>query len=90
MRGVAATSHPDPSLVVSGMNDVLNSQGYTEAAWLDLIPVSAWVPRDSRMPSSQAVRGERLSRQAALLLVLPMTISLSLALIADIDSPRGG
>jgi len=30
------------------------------------------------------------SAKAALLLVLPMTISLSLALIADIDSPRGG
>src|SRR5215467_11323598 len=30
------------ALAVSGMNDVLNSQGYTQAAWLNRIPMSAW------------------------------------------------
>ena len=30
------------ALVVSGMNDVLNSQGYTQAAWWNRIPPSAW------------------------------------------------
>src|SRR5690348_4226562 len=30
------------ALVVSGMNDVLNSQGYTQAAWWNRIPVAAW------------------------------------------------
>src|SRR5271154_2313298 len=30
------------ALAVSGMNDVLNSEGYTEAAWLYRIPVEAW------------------------------------------------
>ncbi|MEH2563908.1 phage gp29-like protein [Bradyrhizobium sp. AZCC 2289] len=31
----AAASHPTPTtaLAISGMNDVLNSQGYTKAAW---------------------------------------------------------
>ena len=28
--------------VASGMNDVLNSQGYTQAAWWNRIPTSAW------------------------------------------------
>src|SRR5271157_5852580 len=30
------------ALAVAGMNDVLNSQGYTQAAWWNRIPTSAW------------------------------------------------
>jgi hypothetical protein len=30
------------ALVVNGMNDVLNSQGYTLAAWRNRIPLAAW------------------------------------------------
>lgn len=30
------------ALTVSGMNDVLNSQGYTQAAWWNRIPIGAW------------------------------------------------
>ena len=39
-----ASQNPTPimALVVSGMNDVLNSQGYTQAAWWNRIPTSAW------------------------------------------------
>src|SRR5664279_1200551 len=39
-----AMAQPTPvmALVVSGMNDVLNSQGYTQAAWWNRIPVAAW------------------------------------------------
>jgi len=39
-----ARSEPTPvaALTVSGMNDVLNSQGYTQAAWRNRIPVAAW------------------------------------------------
>jgi len=42
---VPAMSQPTPlmALAVSGMNDVLNSQGYTQAAWWNRIPVEAWV-----------------------------------------------
>ena len=29
-------------LIVEGMNDVLKSQGYTQAAWWDRIPIEAW------------------------------------------------
>ncbi len=40
-----ALAQPTPvmALVVSGMNDVLNSQGYTQAAWWNRIPEAAWV-----------------------------------------------
>ena len=34
---------PMVALAVAGMNDVLNSQGYTQAAWWNRIPVAAWV-----------------------------------------------
>jgi hypothetical protein len=38
----AALPTPVVALAVSGMNDVLNSQGYTQAAWWNRIPVAAW------------------------------------------------
>jgi len=40
----SAAAQPTPivGLVVSGMNDVLNSQGYTQAAWWNRIPFAAW------------------------------------------------
>ena len=39
----AAQPTPITALVVSGMNDVLNSQGYTQSAWWNRIPVAAWI-----------------------------------------------
>jgi len=40
----AATAKPTPikTLVAAGMNEVLDSAGYTQAAWWNRIPVSAW------------------------------------------------
>ena len=40
-----AVAQPSPitALAAAGMNDVLNSQGYTQAAWWNRIPVTAWV-----------------------------------------------
>ena len=39
-----ASAQPTPvfALAVAGMNDVLNSQGYTQAAWWNRIPPGAW------------------------------------------------
>ena len=39
----AAQPTPVVALAISGMNDVLNSQGYTQAAWWNRIPLAAWV-----------------------------------------------
>ena len=45
-NAVSATANAQPtvsrSLAVSGMNDVLNSEGYTQAAWWNRIPIGAW------------------------------------------------
>ena len=40
-----AARQPTPisALVVSGVNDVLNSQGYTQAAYWNRMPTAAWV-----------------------------------------------
>ena len=40
----AANLEPTPitALGISGMNDVINSQGYTQAAWWNRIPAAAW------------------------------------------------
>ena len=90
-----ALSQPTPvaALAVSGMNDVLNSQGYTQAAWWNRIPTSAWgllvmTAICCHVLVGYGARGEKLT--ASLLIILPLVISISFLLIADIDAPRGG
>lgn len=90
-----AEAHPTPmvALAVSGMNDVLNSRGYTQAAWWNRIPMAAWALMILIAVlcnvligySSQNMRSRRM-----LFLVLPVVLSISFFLIADIDSPRRG
>jgi hypothetical protein len=90
-----ALQQPTPvvALAVSGMNDVLNSQGYTQAAWWNRIPISAWgllviTAICCHVLVGYGARGAKIS--AVLLIVLPIVISISFLLIADIDAPRGG
>jgi hypothetical protein len=89
----AANARPTPvtALVVSGMNDVLNSEGYTQAAWWNRIPIAAWGLMGLIAIASNLLLGYGERRKGALLLlVLPLIVSISFLLIADIDSPRGG
>jgi len=76
---------------VSGMNDVLNSQGYTQAAWGNRIPAAAWILMGLIAIVCNLLLGYR-ERSAGLLvlLVVPIVASIAFFLIADIDSPRGG
>ncbi|MEJ8859738.1 hypothetical protein WKW79_34645 [Variovorax robiniae] len=90
-----ALAQPNPvsALVVAGMNDVLNSQGYTQAAWWNRIPPSAWMLMFAIAISSNLLIGVGLrssARRPYLLLVLPLVLSLAFLLIADIDTPRAG
>jgi hypothetical protein len=90
-----ALAQPTPllALVVSGMNDVLNSQGYTQAAWWNRIPAPAWSLMALIAISSMALigYGARSAKAGArFILALPLVISIAFFLIADIDSPRGG
>jgi hypothetical protein len=88
-----AQSTPIAALIVAGMNDVLNSQGYTQAAWWNRIPHAAWglmatIAICCNVLIGYGVRNARSER--ALLLVLPLIVGITFMLIADIDSPRGG
>lgn len=88
-----AQQTPIMSLVVSGMNDVLNSQGYTQAAWWNRIPGSAWGLLYATAIFCNLLVGygaRNLKFGSALLIVMPIVIAISFLLISDIDSPRGG
>jgi len=89
----AATKKPSPvkTLVASGMNEVLDSAGYTQAAWWNRIPVSAWSLMAVIAVCSNVMLGYACDRKRTFLLtVLPFVLSVAFLLIADIDSPRGG
>jgi hypothetical protein len=91
----SAVAQPTPvvALAVAGMNDVLNTQGYTQAAWWNRIPYAAWALMMLIAIGANLLVGygaRALKAGAGLLLIVPLTVSLSFTLIADIDSPRGG
>jgi hypothetical protein len=88
-----AVSQPTPpmALVVSGMNDVINAQGYTQAAWWNRIPIGAWAMMALMAISCNLLVGYSERRKGqSLLFILPFIISVAFFLIADLDSPRGG
>jgi len=84
---------PIVALVVSGMNDVLNSQSYTQASWWNRIPPAAWALMGTIAVLCNlmiGVRASQLKSNHGMLLILPLILSVAFLLIADIDSPRGG
>jgi hypothetical protein len=88
-----ATAEPTPvaALVVAGMNDVLNSQGYTQFAWWNRVPHAAWILMIAISIFCNLLVGYVAhGRSGLLFLILPIALSISLFLIADIDSPRFG
>jgi len=87
-----AAAQPTPlvALAVSGMHDVLNSRGYTQAAWLNRIPFAAWVSLAAIAICCNLLLGYGANRISVLFMVLPLVVSVSFFLIADIDSPRSG
>lgn len=87
----AGQATPITALAVSGINDVLNSQGYTQAAWWNRIPVAAWALIAVIAICCNVLLGYSARRtDRRLSLVLPLAVSLAFLLISDIDSPRGG
>jgi hypothetical protein len=90
-----ARSQPSPTiaLVVSGMNDVLNSQGYVQAAWWNRIPYPAWALMAAIALCANILVGfgaRNFKKNIGLFMIFPFVTSVSFFLIADIDSPRGG
>ena len=89
----AAAVEPTPvvALATQGMNDVLNTRGYTQAAWWNRIPTAAWGLMAAIAMFCNLLIGYGAHRRGIILfLVLPLALSISFFLISDIDSPRGG
>jgi len=89
----AAAVQPTPimGLVVSGMNDVLNRQGYTQAAWWNRIPVGAWCLMIILGVCCCLLVGYGSHQEKRFLItIVPFLLSIAFFLIADIDSPRRG
>jgi hypothetical protein len=88
-----AQQTPVLALVLSGMNDVLNSQGYTQAAWWNRIPAGAWFLMAAVAICCSLLVGYTAHRAAEgyiRLMILPLILSIAFFLIADIDGPRRG
>ena len=89
----SAQQTPVIALVLSGMNDVLNSQGYAQAAWWNRIPLGAWGLMVAVAISSCLLVGytaHRPEQGHIRLVILPLILTIAFFLIADIDSPRHG
>ena len=94
VRGPAA-AQPTPvvALAVAGMNDVLNSQGYTQAAYWNRIPPAAWTVLIALAVGCSLLIGYGLKSAKAgpkLLPILPLGASIAFMFIADLDAPRHG
>jgi hypothetical protein len=92
-NAAAERQTPIVALTVSGMNDVLNSQSYTQASWWNRIPPAAWVLMGTIATLCNlmfGLRASQLKTHQGMLLILPLVLSVAFLLIADIDSPRGG
>ena len=91
----AAGAEPTPvvALTVSGMNDVLNSQGYTQAAWRNRIPIAAWALMVAIAICCNLLVGynaRRIERKIVRFFILPLIVSIAFFLIDEMDTPRGG
>lgn len=88
---IAAVPPPLMGLLVSGMNDVINSQRSSQGAWLNRVPVAAWVLMTAIGLGCCWLIGYRARRTDWLaFMIVPIAVSVCFFLIADLDSPRGG
>ena len=84
---------PVAALVAAGMNDVINAQGYTQAAWWNHVPLSAVVLMGGIAFMCNVLVGygaRPAPPRSHLLFILPTFVALAFALIIDIDTPRLG
>jgi hypothetical protein len=91
--GAQEQATPLRALVVASINDVINSQGYTQAAWWNRIPHGAWVLMALLAVCANFLvgLGARVpNAELRLMSVFPLIVAAAFFLIADIDAPRGG
>ncbi len=89
----AAQPTPITALAVSGMNDVLNSEGYAQAMFWNRIPLAAWGMMSAIAICCNLLIGygsRSVTAGTKLLPILPLLVAIALMFIADIDAPRHG
>jgi len=85
------SSSPVTALSVSGMNDVVTSEGHTRAAWSNRLPLVAWALMAVIALYSNFLFGLGSHHSRLFVFVLlPFAVSIAFFLIADIDNPRRG
>ena len=88
---VKARQTPTDALVASGMNDILNSEGYTLAAWRNRLPIEVWMLLILMAAACNFLIGFGAKRLSpATHVILPVTAALAFLLIADVEGPRNG
>jgi hypothetical protein len=88
---IASIPAPLMGLLVTGVNDVVNSQRSSQSAWLNRIPFGAWAMIAMIGTGSCWLIGYRGRRTDWLAFMLvPTMVSVCIFMISDIDSPRGG
>ncbi len=91
----AARAQPTPpsALAVASVNDVLNTQGYTQAAWWNRIPLQAWTLMTAIAFCACVLVGygtHDARIESFMMPMLPLVVAIAFLLIADIESPRSG
>jgi hypothetical protein len=88
---LAAVPAPLMGALVTGVNDLVNSQRTTQAAWVNRIPLGAWALMAIISVGSCWLLAYRARwTDWVAFAIVPVAVSVSLFLIADLDSPRGG
>lgn len=82
---------PLQGLFVTGTNDVVVARLSTQAVWSNRIPTAAWVLIAATAIGCNFLIGYRARRTDwFVFLIMPFVVTVSLLLIADLDSPRSG
>jgi hypothetical protein len=79
------------ALTVASVNEVIKAEGQTREVWDDRIPAAAWGLMFGIALGCNVLFGygaRHTSRKLSI--VLPLVVAMSLAFIADMNSPRGG
>ncbi|HXK03432.1 MAG TPA: hypothetical protein VMS37_13590 [Verrucomicrobiae bacterium] len=81
------------TLAIAGVNDILNMEGLTQAAWWNRIPVGGWALMAAIAVCCNFLIGFTARRAEVTrkrFFVLPLLVSIAFFLVADIDNPRHG
>lgn len=87
--GTATIQAPIAVSAISGLNAVMDSQGNTQAAWLDHIPLGAWALMVTVACFASLLIGVTAHR-IGVLMVLPVVFAVAFFAISDLDHPHGG